>query len=270
MALPMQPAAQVIRRFNESIEYAQAPLAALSAERSRISDTGHPGHGGVMSSALVSLRQIFYGVIAALPIGFVSVSDAAIYKCEKEGKTSYSESPCPDESTGQVMDVEKNIDYNETGNASGWVDVDAKRLPIKGSVAVWYEDEQELWVYLFPFPLDETIREPMRETRGNGHQFRAVDSLNPDPAVWEQTPFVVFQFLFDENRRVRETVRHSRFVSWQLKIPTTINIGAEESKRKQHYQELYVTPRTWPFYRLVAARPSANGIMGGTCKSRRR
>ena len=41
------------------------------------------------------------------------------------------------------------------------MDVDAKRMPIKGSVAVWYEYEQELWVYLVPFPLDETIREPM-------------------------------------------------------------------------------------------------------------
>lgn len=81
----------------------------------------------------------------------------------------------------------------------------------------------------------------MRETRVNGHQFRAVDSLNPGPAVWEQTPFVAFQFLFDENRRVGETVRHSRFVSWQLKIPARINIGAEESKRKQNYQQFYVT-----------------------------
>ena len=38
----------------------------------------------------------------------------------------------------------KKIDYNETGNASGWMDADAKRMPIKGSVALWYEDEQEL------------------------------------------------------------------------------------------------------------------------------
>ena len=75
-----------------------------------------------MSSAPVSLRRIVYGVIAALPIAFASVSDAAIYKCEKEGKTSYSEIACPDESTGQVMDVEKKLTRTKpVTRAAGWM-----------------------------------------------------------------------------------------------------------------------------------------------------
>jgi hypothetical protein len=186
-------------------------------------------------------RSISIVVASVCVASIFSAAHASVYKCEQNGKISYSETPCPEESTGRVMGVVKTIDYSDTGTARGWVNVNDKRMSVEGSVAVWYEDKRELWIYLFPFPIDEDIREPMLATRGNGHQFRAVDELNPDAALWEQTPFVVFQFLFDESRRTLETLRHSRFVSWHRRIPTTINYRADETIKTQHYQQFYVT-----------------------------
>ena len=59
---------------------------------------------------------------------------------------------------------------------------------------------------------------------GNGHQFRTHKALNPNTDLWEKTPFVEFQFLFNEgNRRALEMVRHSRFVSWHDPVSTTLN-----------------------------------------------
>ena len=40
----------------------------------------------------------------------------------------------------------------------------------EGSVAVWYEDREELGIYLFPVPVDETIRETMENSRGERRQ----------------------------------------------------------------------------------------------------
>lgn len=173
---------------------------------------------------------------------FAITASAAIYKCETNGKVSYSEDPCPVEAAEKVMENQASVDFSETGTATGWVDINDRRMEIKGAAAVWHEDREELWVYLFPFEVDHAIREQMREARGNGHQFRYVETLNPDPDLWEQTPFVEFHFLFnDANRRVLETVRHSRFVSWHEPVPTTLNYPVKKSIEKQLYQQLYVT-----------------------------
>lgn len=169
------------------------------------------------------------------------VATAAVYKCEIDGHISYLEQPCPADSVQHELQVTDDVGFSDEGSVRGSVSLDDDAMPVNGAVGVWYEDTRELWIYLFPFPVDEDIRDAMLSSRGNGHQFRAHESLNPDPARWRQTPFVLFQFLFDNARRRLDSLRHARFVSWQARVPTTINFSADEAAKKQHFEQLRVT-----------------------------
>ena len=167
-----------------------------------------------------------FSLILCLLIGVMpAIGLGQIFKCESNGRISYSSKPCPQEAVSSV--VETKSEASSTLKVSGSISINGRRMVIKDALALREvgEKSEEVHLYLYPFDLTPVDRKKIREFKGHALSPRHDQSRNPDPSLWKVTPIVVFQFVLKEPRLplALNNVRHWRFVSWMDKVPKTLN-----------------------------------------------
>ena len=150
---------------------------------------------------------------------------AQIFKCEINGRISYTSKPCPKDADSQVLETQAEVPLGI--KISGWVSVNGRRMLIKDALALREvrQKSEEVHLYLYSFGLTPEDQKKIREFKGHALSPRHDKSRNPDPSIWKVTPIVVFQFVLKEPNLLLalNNVRHWRFVSWMDKVPTTLN-----------------------------------------------
>jgi len=82
-----------------------------------------------------------------------ALSFGAIYKCEENGKISYSNIPCPSTSIKHKLQI-KSFTPSVSFQATGFVMENDKRMTIQDAVAIYDQqgsDSYEVRVFLYPF-----------------------------------------------------------------------------------------------------------------------
>ena len=111
-----------------------------------------------------------------------------LYKCTKDGKTSYQDAPCPEEAVSKQMKNLSPAAERESAGGVQTIDVDAAARRIRGSagptVLVLYSTKCPLCQEMFP-----QLSELARNTQGRGIAWEVLSTDDPGDAE-QVAPFL--------------------------------------------------------------------------------